>query len=73
VVIIETLFYGKVFSQKTQLSLLPVCIGVFLTSATDVQFNMIGTTKFFLQRTTLDILANDLFPFIQAQFMLSWA
>lgn len=48
VVIIETLFYGKVFSQKTQLSLLPVCIGVFLTSATDVQFNMIGAVYAFL-------------------------
>lgn len=48
VVVIETLYYGKVFSTKTKLSLLPVCLGVLLTSATDVQFNFIGAMYAFL-------------------------
>jgi solute carrier family 35 protein E3 len=48
VVILETLYYGKVYSTKTKLSLLPVCLGVLLTSATDVQFNFIGALYAFL-------------------------
>jgi len=48
VVAIETLYFGKTFSQKTKLSLVPVCLGVVLTSATDVQFNLIGTIFAFL-------------------------
>jgi solute carrier family 35 protein E3 len=42
VVIIETIWFGKTFSTQTKLALLPVCLGVILTSATDVQFNLIG-------------------------------
>jgi solute carrier family 35 protein E3 len=51
VVVLETLYFGKVFSQKTKLSLIPVCLGVLLTSATDIQFNFIGTTFFLLFRS----------------------
>jgi solute carrier family 35 protein E3 len=48
VVVLETLYFGKVFSQKTKLSLIPVCLGVLLTSATDIQFNFIGAVYAFL-------------------------
>jgi solute carrier family 35 protein E3 len=44
VVVLETVYFGKVFSRKTKLSLIPVCLGVLLTSATDIQFNFIGAT-----------------------------
>ncbi len=50
-VVLETLYFGKVFSQKTKLSLIPVCLGVLLTSATDIQFNLIGTTFFLFAPT----------------------
>ncbi len=50
-VVLETLYFGKVFSQKTKLSLIPVCLGVLLTSATDIQFNLIGTAFFLFFRS----------------------
>jgi len=41
-VFIQSNFYGETFDNKIKLSLIPICIGVSIVSATDVQLNMIG-------------------------------
>lgn len=43
VVIIESLLYQKYLENKLKLSLLPVCIGVIITTATDFRLNLVGT------------------------------
>ncbi len=57
VVIIETLFFGKTFSTKTKLALLPVCLGVILTSATDIQVNFIGKATTIILQISMWVLA----------------
>lgn len=43
VVIIEALLYQKYLENSLKLSLIPVCIGVIITTATDFRLNLIGT------------------------------
>jgi len=41
-VFIQSHFYGETFDSNIKLSLIPICIGVSIVSATDVQLNAIG-------------------------------
>jgi len=43
IILVEKLYYKKVHDRRIELSLIPVCVGVGLTSATDVQVNFVGT------------------------------
>lgn len=43
VVIIESLFYQKYLENNLKVSLIPVCLGVIITVATDFRLNLIGT------------------------------
>lgn len=43
IVVVERIWYNKVLDKRIQLSLIPVCVGVALTSATDVKLNLVGT------------------------------
>jgi solute carrier family 35 protein E3 len=43
IMVIQTLWYNKTFSTLIQASLFVTCVGVMITSATDVQVNLIGT------------------------------
>ena len=43
VVIIEALLFQKYLDNNLKLSLVPVCIGVIITTATDFRLNMVGT------------------------------
>ncbi|PXF46491.1 Solute carrier family 35 member E3 [Gracilariopsis chorda] len=43
VVIIEALLYQKYLENRLKLSLLPVCLGVILTTVTDFRLNLTGT------------------------------
>lgn len=43
VVIIESLFYQKYLENNLKISLIPVCLGVIITVATDFRLNLIGT------------------------------
>ncbi|XP_040199956.1 solute carrier family 35 member E3 [Rana temporaria] len=44
IIIIQTLWYGKTFSLKIKLTLVPITLGVFLNSYYDVKFNALGMT-----------------------------
>jgi len=41
-VFIQSNYYGETFDSNIKLSLIPICIGVSIVSATDVQLNVIG-------------------------------
>lgn len=43
VVAIESLFYQKYLAGQLKVALIPVCLGVILTAATDFRLNMVGT------------------------------
>ncbi|KAA8491973.1 Solute carrier family 35 member E3 [Porphyridium purpureum] len=43
VVFLEAVFYQKYLENNLKLSLVPVCLGVILTSVSDYRLNMIGT------------------------------
>lgn len=43
IMVIQTIWYNKTFSTLIQASLFVTCVGVMITSATDVQINFIGT------------------------------
>jgi solute carrier family 35, member E3 len=43
IIFIEYYFYNKETSRNTMLSLVPVCIGIFITVVTDMSMNFIGT------------------------------
>jgi len=43
VIIIEALFFQKYLDGKLRLSIIPICLGVILTSATDYRLNLVGT------------------------------
>lgn len=43
VVVIESLFYQKYLENNLKISLLPVCMGVIITVATDFRLNLVGS------------------------------
>lgn len=43
IMIIQKFLYSRSFSLNTKLSLVPITVGVFLNSAYDVKFNVLGT------------------------------
>ena len=43
IVIIESLLYQKYLETQLKISLLPVCIGVIITSVTDFRLNLVGS------------------------------
>jgi solute carrier family 35 protein E3 len=43
IIFIEYYFYNKETSNNTKLSLIPVCVGIFITVVTDIEINTIGT------------------------------
>ncbi|CAM1324154.1 SLC35E3 (predicted) [Pycnogonum litorale] len=43
IMIIQTQFYGKKFTTKEKLTLIPISTGVFLNSYYDIKFNVIGS------------------------------
>jgi solute carrier family 35 protein E3 len=43
IIAIESVFYGKYTDNRVKLSLIPVCLGIFITVATDFEVNLIGT------------------------------
>lgn len=43
VVVIESLFYQKYLDNNLKISLLPVCLGVIITVATDFRLNFVGS------------------------------
>ncbi|XP_073476163.1 solute carrier family 35 member E3 [Aquarana catesbeiana] len=42
IILIQTLWYGKTFSLRIKLTLIPITLGVFLNSYYDVKFNALG-------------------------------
>jgi solute carrier family 35 protein E3 len=42
IIVIQSLFYTRVFSTPVKLTLVPICVGVFLNSYFDIKFNMTG-------------------------------
>jgi len=43
IVFLQTLFYNETFSFQIKLSLIIICLGVIISTVTDVQLNMLGT------------------------------
>ncbi|XP_074661863.1 solute carrier family 35 member E3-like [Tubulanus polymorphus] len=43
IILIQTYFYGKSFSWKVKLTLMPIIVGVFLNSFYDVRFSVTGS------------------------------
>ncbi|XP_073507870.1 solute carrier family 35 member E3 [Phyllobates terribilis] len=42
IILIQTMWYGKTFSLRIKLTLVPITLGVFLNSYYDVKFNVLG-------------------------------
>ncbi|CAN9508507.1 unnamed protein product [Ophioblennius macclurei] len=42
IILIQTAFYGKTFSTRIKLTLVPITLGVILNSCYDVRFNLMG-------------------------------
>eukprot|EP00759_Apiculatamorpha_spiralis_P013350 PhF_6_TR20008/c0_g1_i1/m.29210/K15285/SLC35E3; solute carrier family 35, member E3 len=43
IVFLQTLFYGETFSNPIKMSLFIICVGVAISTVTDVQLNFLGT------------------------------
>ncbi|KAM9772578.1 solute carrier family 35 member E3 [Syngnathus typhle] len=56
IILIQTAYYKKSFSNKIKLTLIPITIGVTLNSYYDVRFNMLGTVF-----ATLGVLVTSLY------------
>lgn len=42
IIVIQSVFYAGIFSTRVKLTLVPICVGVFLNSYFDIKFNIIG-------------------------------
>ncbi|XP_053575767.1 solute carrier family 35 member E3 [Bombina bombina] len=56
IILIQTIWYGKMFSLKIKLTLIPITLGVFLNSYYDVKFNVLG-----MLFATLGVLVTSLY------------
>lgn len=56
IILIQTTYYGKTFSTKIKLTLVPITIGVMLNSYYDVRFNLLGIVF-----ATLGVLVTSLY------------
>ncbi|XP_075900463.1 solute carrier family 35 member E3 [Nelusetta ayraudi] len=56
IILIQTTYYGKTFSTKIKLTLVPITIGVILNSYYDVRFNLLGIVF-----ATLGVLVTSLY------------
>ncbi|XP_075065615.1 solute carrier family 35 member E3 [Mixophyes fleayi] len=56
IILIQTLWYGKAFSLRIKLTLVPITLGVFLNSYYDVKFNVLGMVF-----ATLGVLVTSLY------------
>ncbi|KAI5093857.1 solute carrier family 35 member E3, partial [Silurus meridionalis] len=56
IILIQTTFYGKSFSTKIKLTLVPITLGVVLNSYYDVKFNLLGMVF-----ATLGVLVTSLY------------
>jgi solute carrier family 35, member E3 len=43
IILIQERFYGISTDNRTKISLLPVCFGIFVTVVTDMEVNLVGT------------------------------
>ena len=48
IIIIHYMFYGRKYSTKVKMTLIPITMGVFLNSYYDIKFNIIGTVFAFI-------------------------
>jgi uncharacterized membrane protein YuzA (DUF378 family) len=65
IILIQERFYGISTDNRTKISLLPVCFGIFVTVVTDMEVNLVGTIF-----AILATISNTLYTIVGFNFVI---